>query len=108
MLRREFAAVRRVSERWPATVLLKGMEKKLVPPGAPVLVLRKMVVKSTKPPGVKSAPPILNDRGDSLGCVSCGGFAATVTGLTVVRLAFTTRAAWLSPLFDTVCSWPLC
>src|SRR5579864_5835692 len=39
---------------------------KLVPIPLPTLVVRKIEVKSMKPPGVKSAPPMRNESGDSL------------------------------------------
>src|SRR5579864_1665054 len=106
---REFCAVKRFSVRCPAMVLLKGMAKKFVPPGLPVLTDRKIAVKSINPPGVNSAPPIRNESGDSLRSVSCTGavdtgWAADVDAAAVVMLALTSRTALLAstlPL-DTV------
>src|SRR6266481_2344230 len=90
ILNREYCPVERYSVRCPCTVLLKGMAQKLVAVTKPVLVLRKMFSKSTKPPGVKSAAPMRKDRGDSFG-LSCSGRAATFTGPLVFSEALTRR-----------------
>src|SRR5216684_66513 len=92
MLNREYCPVERYSVRCPWTVLLKGIAQKLVAVTLPVLVLRKTFSKSTKPPGVKSAPPMRKDSGDSFG-LSWGGRAATFTGLLVFSEALTRRPA---------------
>src|ERR1041384_8811360 len=63
---REYCPEARYSVRCPAAVLLKGMAPKFVLITLPVLTVRKMFWKSTKPPGVKSVPPIRNESGDSL------------------------------------------
>src|SRR5271170_8420175 len=84
------------------TVLLKGMLVKFVPSPVPVLLLRKIPVTSANPPGVKSAAPILNERGCST-CVmltcclsgarafgTCGAAASggsAVAGIAVVAVA---------------------
>src|SRR6267143_1771212 len=63
--KREYCAERRVSDkRACGNWLLKGIELNAVAIPLPTFVLRKKVVKSRKPPGVKSAEPILNDSGD--------------------------------------------
>src|SRR5579864_534635 len=110
---REFWAVKRFSVKCPPIVLLKGMAKKFVPPALPVLVVRNMEVKSINPPGVKSAPPMRNESGDSLRSVSCTGaletgWAAEVDAAAVVMLALTRRGALvLSALSaDAACDWP--
>src|SRR5579864_137408 len=107
---REFCAVKRFSVRCPAMVLLKGMAKKFVPPGLPVLTDRKMAVKSINPPGVNSAPPIWNESGDSLRSVSCTGavdtgWAADVDAVAAVMLALTSRGALVlsALLTEAVC-----
>ena len=65
--RRDACAVTRNSVSCDSgTVLLKGMLEKFVPSPVPVLVLRKTSVRSAKPPGVKSAAPILNESGCSI------------------------------------------
>src|SRR5215813_14608457 len=91
-LKREYCPVERNSVRWPATVLLKGMAQKLVPATLPVFVLRKTFSKSTYPPGVKSAPPIRNESGDSFGFSCAGaseaGRAAGLEALVLVNDAF--------------------
>src|SRR5258708_1991135 len=92
MLNREYCPVERYSVRCPWIVLLKGIAQKLVAVTNPVLVLRKTFSKSTKPPGVKSAPPMRKDSGDSFG-LSWGGRAATFTGLLVFSEALTRRPA---------------
>src|SRR6202035_1856861 len=63
--KREYCAERRVSDK-PAcgNWLLKGIEPNAVAIPLPTFVLRYSAVKSRKPPGVKSAEPILNDSGD--------------------------------------------
>src|SRR5258708_27830257 len=77
-LKGEFPPVERTKGRCPATVLLNGMAQKLVPATLPVLVVRKMFSKSRNPPGVKSAPPIRKDSGESFGL----SWGASVAGFT--------------------------
>src|SRR5258708_33041966 len=91
MLNREYCPVERYSVRCPCTVLLNGIAQKLVAVTKPVWVLRKTFSKSTKPPGVKSAAPILKDNGDSFGLSAWSGRAATFTGLFVFSEALTRR-----------------
>src|SRR5258708_32297977 len=92
MLNREYCPVERYSVRCPWTVLLKGIAQKLVAVTNPVLVLGKTFSKSTKPPGVKSAPPIRKDSADSF-ALAWVGRAATFTGLFGVSEALTKRPA---------------
>src|SRR3989441_6219385 len=103
MLNREYCAVERYSVRWPATVLLKGMAQKFVAATLPVLVVRKMFSKSTNPPGVKSAAPILKDSGDSFGCscpIRLGAGEAAPTGVVVCRVASMIRGVPLAASAD--------
>src|SRR5947209_2017859 len=90
-LKREYCPVDRNSVRCPWTVLLNGIWPKLVAATLVVLVERKMFSKSTKPPGVKSVPPMRNESGDSLGLsVSCTVLVAVVGGA-VCNAASATR-----------------
>src|SRR5260221_12930011 len=89
-LKREYCPVERNSVRCPATVLLNGMAQKLVPATLPVLVVRKMLSKSTNPPGVKSAPPMRKESGDSLGFSTSLWPASAFDAPEVLREAFTT------------------
>src|SRR5262245_47581713 len=92
-LKREYCPVDRNSDKCPCGVLLKGTAQKLVPATLPVLVERKTFSKSTKPPGVKSAPPMRKDRGDSFGfCTSPCTTAVLFVLAVVLRAAFTTLA----------------
>src|SRR6478672_1880958 len=85
---REYWPVARYSVRCPAAVLLKGIAPKFVLTTLPVFTVRKMFWKSTKPPGVKSVPPMRIESGDSLGfSVSC----TTEVVLVVVRAALVRR-----------------
>ena len=58
-LRREYCAVVRNSLIFPCGVLLKGIEAKDVAMLLCVLVVRKIFSRSTNPPGVRTASPIL-------------------------------------------------
>src|SRR5260370_34517924 len=106
MLNREYCPVARYSVRWPGIVLLKGMVQKLVAATLPVLVVRKTFSKSTNPPGVKSASPILKDSGDSFFC-SCpkrlGAGDAAPTGVVVCRAASMIRGVPLEAAPETTC-----
>src|SRR5215831_7514790 len=84
-LNREYWPVDLNSVRWPATVLLNGIAKKLVAEMLPVLVVRKTFSKSTKPPGVNSAAPMRNESGDfdSDGLLSWEIASASEAGCTV-------------------------
>src|SRR5262249_9848559 len=100
-LKREYCPVERNSVTCPCTVLLNGMAQKFVPATLPVLVERNTFSKSTYPPGVKSAPPMRKESGDSLGFSVCGaasdtGWAAGFVARGVVNEAFTTCADVLS------------
>src|SRR5215831_7318335 len=98
-LNREYWPVDLYAVRWPATVLLNGIAKKLVAAMLPVLVVRKTYSKSTKPPGVNSAAPMRNESGEAAGLVSCGDAAASDAGCMVrgaalvLSVAFTTRGS---------------
>src|SRR5262245_50657094 len=70
----------RVSVIRPGKVLANGIAQKLVPYPLPTFVLRQKAVRSAKPPGVKSAPPMRNDSGDSFGR-SCSGVSDAVDGV---------------------------
>src|SRR5215470_649996 len=92
------------------------MAPKLVAAALPVLVERKMFSKSTKPPGVKSAPPIRKESGDSLAgsCMSLAT-ALVVAGVLVRREASSTcgvPAVFASSAFCNVsiccCCWAIC
>src|SRR5260370_10736168 len=117
MLNREYCPVARYSVRWPATVLLKGIDQKLVAVTLPVLVVRKTFSKSTKPPGVNSAAPMRNESGDSLGFSSCTSLATAlaVAGAVVVSVAFSTcgvpavfSSSALVSLSICCCCWAIC
>src|SRR5215510_15014156 len=107
MLKREYWPVERYSVRWPCTVLLYGIAPKLVAATLPVLVVRKMFSKSTNPPGVKSAAPILKDSGllapCASGCCGCVCISAAVRAaavavlLEVLKLASTRRGDIAAP-----------
>src|SRR5215471_16256646 len=94
-LNREYWPVDLNSVRWPATVLLNGIAKKLVAEMLPVLTVRKTFSKSTKPPGVNSAAPMRNESGEAFGC-SCGGGGASETGRAAAEV--------LTPLVRNVAS----
>src|SRR6267142_6066185 len=84
------------------------MEKKLVPYPVPGLVFRQNAVRSTKPPGVNSAPPIWNERGDSFGfSTSCPkeGLVDLVGG--AARLALTRTGVPFTLVADSACGWAL-
>src|SRR5215467_15217356 len=95
---REYWPVERNSVRCALTELLNGMAQKLVAATLPVLVVRKMFSKSTKPPGVNSAPPMRTESGDSFGFSWGSTESETVlaAGLTlvVVRVALTICPDW--------------
>src|SRR5271168_3055350 len=61
MLKREYCAVERYSVRWPCAVLLYGIAAKLVAILFCVLVVRNTFSKSTNPPGVNTASPMLKE-----------------------------------------------
>src|SRR5580700_403461 len=61
MLKREYCPVTRYSVRWPCAVLPYGIAAKLVAMLFCVLVVRNIFSRSTNPPGVNTASPMLND-----------------------------------------------
>src|SRR5258708_27987274 len=61
MLKREYCAVERYSVRWPGAVLPYGIAAKLVAMLFCVLVVRNMFSRSTNPPGVNTASPMLKE-----------------------------------------------
>src|SRR5215510_227444 len=114
MLNREYCPVERYSVRCPCTVLLNGIAPKLVAATLPVLVVRKMFSKSTNPPGVKSAAPILKESGlfaawasAACGCVCISAAvraaAVAVLLLEVLKLASTKRGDMVAVLPATSC-----
>src|SRR5713226_8130248 len=111
MLNREYCPVARYSVRCPCTILLNGMAQKLVAATLPVLVVRKTFSKSTNPPGVKSASPILKDSGDSFFCscpIRLGAGDATAAGVVVCRAASMIRGVPLVASADTSCFAACC
>src|SRR5712692_1917233 len=114
MLNREYCAVARYSVRWPAGFVLEplnGMVQKVVAATLPVLVVRKTFSKSTNPPGVKSASPILKDSGDSFFCscpIRLGAGDTTPAGVVVCRAASMIRGVPLVASADTSCFAACC
>src|SRR5271157_3778649 len=84
---RELAALDRNSAILPATVLLIGTEAKDVATPLPMLVERKTVDISIKPPGAKSAPPMWKASGEMGRPVASMSAAAGAAGGTSAAAA---------------------
>src|SRR6185312_14520453 len=107
-LKREYWPVERNSVRCPLGELLKGIAFQPVETTLPVLVVRKMLLKSAKPPGVNSVPPMRTDRGEVLGfstsaCISGVLGLAEELALTLVNVAFSTCGVAVADVFASSC-----